>query len=93
MIFAFAALGVAVGLFQFYFLKKTVEKVTCGDKVFLVFILIKITMYALSIAILLMLFPEYIIPAGIGFAAGIIAGSVINFIVSSKSNKKGDDTA
>ena len=93
MKFAFVLFGVLIGLIEFFLLKKSVDFITKGEQTFLLLIVAKLIVYAAAICVMLFVFPVYIIPSGIGLAAGMIAGAIINFVIASISSKKGDDTA
>lgn len=96
MKYLFVILGIAVGMIQFFLLKKTVEYISAQNKKFLLFIILKLIIYALAVFLLLTFFGSFIIHAGIGLGIGMIAFAFINFIVSVskyKSNDKGDDIA
>lgn len=94
MKYLFVIFGITVGLIQLFLLKKTADSLTAGKKDFLLFVLIKLVVYAGAISLLLLLFRGFILYAGIGLAAGMISGAFINFFITlqkGKNNEKGDD--
>ncbi|MBQ3817199.1 MAG: hypothetical protein II802_02870 [Clostridia bacterium] len=93
MLFAFAFFGAVIGFLQFFLLKRIIDFITAGNKSFFLFIFLKLTVYAIAICLMMLLFKDFIMWSGIGLAAGMISGAVINFVIAIKSNDKGDDTA
>ena len=96
MSFLYFIFGLVFGLLQFTLTKKTVENVTKGNKIFLLYILLKLLCYAGAVALVMTVLRDYLIPVGIGLAAGMASGAVTNMVFTLKkdnSNNKGDDTA
>lgn len=75
----FFAAGVAVGIIQFILLKKFVGDVLTGGKVSVIFLILKLLVYA-GLGVLIYFFMPYIIYISAGYGVGIMAAAVFNFI-------------
>ncbi|MBO4338683.1 MAG: hypothetical protein K5755_06620 [Clostridiales bacterium] len=92
----FFAIGILIGIIQLLLTKKTVECITGkNNSRLLIFVFIKLAIYACAVSVAYILLRDFFMPLGIGFGAGMIIGAFVNFIVETgkdKSNDKGDDT-
>ena len=92
----FVILGIAFGVLQFFLTKRAVDAITVKKiKKTVLHALLKLGLYLSLILFIFFRMPEQLPFCGAGFAAGMIAGAFINFILSmnkAKSNEKGDDT-
>ena len=75
----FLAAGIAVGIIQFILLKKFIGDMLIGGKVSVIFLVLKILVYA-GLGVLIYFFMPYIIYITAGYGVGITAGAVFNFI-------------
>lgn len=96
MKYLFFAIGLALGVIQFFLTKKLTDCLTAkNNSGILICSAIKLAVYAAAVSIIFIFANKYLVHSGIGYAAGMIPGAFINFIISAgkdKSNKKGDDT-
>ena len=92
----FFVIGLALGVLQLFLTKKTVDLLT-GKNIgrILIFVTVKLTVYAVGVSVMFIFMRNYILPFGIGFAVGMIVCAFANFIITiskDKSTEKGDDT-
>ena len=93
MKYLFILPGVVLGIIEFLLLRKMTSKILCGDKGFILIITAKIIIYAVSISVIWLFFRQYIAYCGIGLGAAMVLGAIINFLLSYKTDNKGDDAA
>lgn len=75
----FLAAGIAVGIIQFILLKKFIGDMLSGGKVSVIFLILKVLVYA-GMGALIYFFMPYVIYIAAGYGVGITAGAVFNFI-------------
>jgi len=93
MKYLFIIFGVLIGAIQFLLLRKMTSLILSGGKKFIIIIVAKLLIYAVCIAAALLFFRQYILFCGIGLGLAMACGSFINFVITDKSEKKGDDAA
>jgi hypothetical protein len=93
MKYLFILPGVVLGIIEFLLLRKMTSKILCGDKGYIPVIAAKLLLYAAGISVVWLFFRQYIAYCGIGLGAAMLIGAIINFALTCKNDKKGDDAA
>ena len=87
----FILLGLAVGACQFWLLKKITDRILTSEKGAVgtaAYVVIKLALYAVFAALMLLPFKSYLLYAGIAFGAGLILCALFYFIFINYTSKK-----
>ena len=82
-------IGFAVGGMQFFLTHRLIKKLLAKDSAYLFFfVMLKVVIWVGFFVAAAFLMRDYIIPAGSGAAAALIAGGAIGFVIQMRKDKK-----
>ena len=87
----FVFLGLLLGTAEFLLLRQITTLILANKKSFIALIIIKIALYASSIAVMWFFFKDKFLYAGIGLGAGLVVGAFINYIYTNFIKKKPEE--